>query len=70
MARLRDYYGPPAFEQEIIDAIRAGKAPGRYTEKDIIEDDGLLPKRKRKKLKGSLMMGGLQPPGYNMMSYG
>ena len=39
MARLRDYYGPPDFEQKIIQAIRDGKAPGRYTVSDIIEDE-------------------------------
>jgi len=69
--RLKDYYGPPEVEQQLIDAIMRGDRPQGMGPEFILEDDGLTPFKGKKK--ASPAAGGVGPvgmlPKYTMSSY-
>lgn len=58
--RLKDYYGPPGLEKQLIDAIMRGERPQGMGPDFILDDDMTPGKGKRKP---TVVTGGMAPTG-------
>ena len=59
--RLKDYYGPPEVEKQLIDAIMRGERPQGMGREFLVDDDDDFTRSRRTSASGGVKPSGMMP---------